>query len=263
MLAPLIDTHCHLDMQPLAADVDAVLTRAEAAGVVQCISIGCAHHVDDVDVALQIAKARPGRVFASTGVHPHDAAGCNAALLDAIARTGSDPACVAIGETGLDYHYDHSPRAQQQEAFRQHIALAKALDKPLIVHTRSAADDTLRILAEEGARDVGGVIHCFSEDAVFAARALDLGFVASFSGIVTFKKATAIRDAAARQPADALLVETDAPYLAPVPHRGKTNEPAFVQHTAACIAQLRGMDIEELGAWSTANARRVFRLPAP
>ena len=194
-------------------------------------------------------------VFASLGVHPHDAE--RDRDLD-FAALWAHPRALAVGEVGLDYHYDHSPRAVQAEVFRRFIALARSLHKPLIIHTRSAAQDTLEILEGEGARDAGGVIHCFSEDRAFASRALDLGFYLSFSGIVTFKSAQAIQDVARFAPADRVLVETDSPYLAPVPMRGKRCEPAFVVHTGAFVAQLRGVEVAHLAALTTENARRCF-----
>lgn len=256
----LFDTHCHLDDPKLGADLEAVLERAQEAGVERMASIGCAKTVADADRALRLAKAHPNRLVATVGVHPHDAQHLDDGLFDAIAAVGEDPTIVAIGEMGLDFYYDNSPREVQAEAFRRQIALARELHKPIVVHTRDAAEATLTILREEEARDVGGIIHCFSEDASFAAAALDLGFVSSFSGIVTFKAAKAVREAAAKQPADAILVETDAPWLAPVPHRGKLNEPSFVAHTARVVAELRGEDPEELAARTTANALRVFGL---
>jgi TatD DNase family protein len=192
------------------------------------------------------------------GVHPHDAKRLDDPLCDAIRDAGADGSVVAIGETGLDFHYDHSPRPAQEEAFRKQISMAKALGKPLVVHTRSAPKETLQILREEQARDVGGIIHCFSEDASFAAAALDLGFVSSFSGIVTFKSALEVQEAVRKQPADALLIETDAPYLAPVPRRGKRNEPAYIAHVAARVAELRGEDPETLAQTVYNNALRVF-----
>jgi TatD DNase family protein len=163
-----------------------------------------------------------------------------------------------VGETGLDFHYDHSPREVQNEAFRKQVQLARKVNKPLIIHTRSAPSETLAILREEKASDVGGIIHCFSEDRAFAQQALDLGFDISFSGIVTFKTATAIQDVAAWAPADRILVETDSPYLSPVPYRGKPCEPAFVVHTAKRVAELRKMSLEDLGQITTANAVRRF-----
>jgi len=254
----LFDTHCHLDDPRLFEELDAVLERATEAGVRRITSIGCASDTSSVTSAIEIARKHPNRISATVGVHPHDARHLDDALCDAILDAGTDPTVVAIGETGLDFHYDHSPHPAQEEAFRRQIAIAKALQKPLVIHTRSAPKDTLRILREEQAKDVGGIIHCFSEDAPFAKAALDLGFVSSFSGIVTFKKAVAVQEAALKQPADALLIETDAPYLAPIPRRGKRNEPAYVAYTAARIAELRGVDPEALGRTSYENAIRIF-----
>jgi TatD DNase family protein len=173
--------------------------------------------------------------------------------LETLAR---EPEVVAVGETGLDFHYDYAPREVQREAFRRQVQLARKLNKPIIVHTRTAPEETLAILREESARDVGGIIHCFSEDRAFAAQALDLGFDISFSGIVTFKTATAIADVAAWAPLDRILVETDSPYLAPIPYRGKPCEPAYVVHTAKKVAELRGIAFEEIAHHTTQNAER-------
>ncbi len=256
----LIDTHCHLDSAKLAPREEEVLANARAAGVSHLITIGCAKDVSSARSALSVARRHPDWISATVGVHPHDASHFNAEVSATIDEVGREEEIVAIGEMGLDYYYDTAPREEQREAFRRQIAIARRLKKPIIVHTRDAAEETLTILREENARDVGGIIHCFSEDASFAKRALDLGFVSSFSGIVTFKSARAIQDAAKQQPRDAILVETDAPYLAPVPFRGKTNEPAFVAHTAKFIAELRGETLEELADMTTRNARRIFRL---
>ena len=256
----LFDTHCHLDDPRFKDDFDEVILRAKEAGVRRIATIGCADSVASVPKAVDIARAHPLWVSATVGVHPHDAKHLSTEVANAIVTHAADEVVVAIGETGLDYHYDHSPRDVQQDAFRRQIAIAKQLKKPIVVHTRSAAEDTLTILREEGASDVGGIIHCFSEDAPFAKAALDLGFVSSFSGIATFKNAKGVREAAQNQPLDALLIETDAPYLAPVPNRGKRNEPAFIAHTARQIAKLRGQDYERICEASYANAMRVFGL---
>jgi TatD DNase family protein len=195
-------------------------------------------------------------------VHPHDAASCDSALEAELARLASAPRVVAIGEIGLDFHYDHSPRAQQEQVFRRFIQLARELKKPIVVHTRTAAEETLQILAEENARDVGGLIHCFSENKPFATRALDLGFDLSFSGIVTFKRALDIQEVAAWAPADRILVETDSPYLAPIPLRGKRCEPAYVLHTARFVAGLRGIPLDELAQQTSQNAQRLLGVSA-
>ena len=255
----LIDTHCHLDPSYFPEGAEAVIARARAQGVTGFVTIGVGRDMDPVRRAVALAAERPD-VWATVGVHPHDASSLDDAAfaeIDALARA---PRVVAVGEVGLDYHYMQSPREVQQEVFRRFVALARAVKKPLVIHTREAAADTLGILEEEGARDVGGVIHCFSEDRPFAERALALGFDLSFSGIVTFKTAQAIKDVAAWAPGDRILVETDSPYLAPVPFRGKKCEPAHVVHTARLVAELRGEALGDLAARTTENARRRFGL---
>ena len=250
------DTHCHLDSEHLPDGPDVVLERARQAGVGAFLCIGVGGLLQ-AQQALAVAERHPD-VFASAGVHPHDAERDGALDFEAL---WAHPRLLAVGEVGLDYHYDHSPRELQAEVFRRYIALARRVRKPLIIHTRSAAEDTLQILEAEGARDAGGVIHCFSEDRAFAARALDLGFYLSFSGIVTFKSARAIQEVAAWAPADRVLVETDSPYLAPVPVRGKPCEPAFVVHTGKYVAALRGVGEDAFAALTTHNAVRCFRVP--
>ncbi len=253
----LIDTHCHLDGKPGTDQApEAWLGRARAAGVIGFVAVGVGS-VARARHAVSLAEQEPD-VVAAVGLHPHDAASWDAASdADLIALLGHERV-VALGEIGLDYHYDRAPRETQQAVFRHFVGVARAAKKPIIVHTRSAPDDTLAILREEGAQDVGGVIHCFSEDRAFAAAALDLGFELSFSGILTFKGAGAIEEVAAWAPEDRLLVETDAPYLAPVPHRGRRCEPAFVRHTAARLAELRRVSPERIAEVTTANARRRF-----
>lgn len=258
MNAPLFDSHCHLDFDSFGEDFDAVIARAKEAGVIKVATIGTGHDVASVAGALRVARAHPDFVIATIGIHPHDASIVNDDVMGEVAALVDDPQVRAVGEVGLDYHYDHSPRDVQQDVFRRFISLAKARKKPLTIHTRNAAADTLRILREENARDVGGIIHCFSEDPEFAKAALEMGFVASFSGIVTFKSATSIREAARLQPLDAILVETDAPYLAPIPYRGKRNEPSYVAKTAEVIAELRGIPYETLCEATTENAFRVY-----
>jgi TatD DNase family protein len=256
----LIDTHCHLDLQYFPEGADEILARALSAGVTGFVCIGVGS-LEQTELALGIA-ARRSDVWATVGVHPHDAASCDAQLEAELLRHAAAPRVVAIGEIGLDFHYDHSPRAQQEAVFRRFIQVARELKKPVVVHTRSAPEETLRILSEEKAADVGGLIHCFSEDKAFAARALDLDFDLSFSGIVTFKRATDIQEVAAWAPADRILVETDSPYLAPVPLRGKRCEPAYVLHTARFVASLRGVPLEELAQQTSQNARRRLGVSA-
>jgi len=255
----LIDTHCHLDSSYFAEGADAVMTRARAQGVTGFVTIGVGRDLGPARRAVELAAACPD-VWATVGVHPHDATALDEAgfaELEALARHAR---VVAVGEIGLDYHYMRSPRELQHAVFRRFVALARAVKKPIVVHTREAAADTLAILEEEGAREVGGIIHCFSEDRPFAEKALALGFDLSFSGIVTFKTAVAIKEVAAWVPGDRMLVETDSPYLAPVPFRGKKCEPAHVVYTARHVAELRGEDFGELAARTTANARRRLRL---
>lgn len=255
----LIDTHCHLDSSYFRDGPDAVIARAIQAGVTGFVCIGVGRDLVPARHAVALAHRRSD-VWSTVGVHPHEASSLDdatAAELDTLAR---DPRVVAVGEIGLDYHYMHSPKDVQQSAFRRLIHLARTVKKPMVIHTREAPADTLAILEEEGARDVGGIIHCFSEDRPFAERALALDFDLSFSGIATFKTAVAIQEVAAWAPADRILVETDSPYLAPIPYRGKKCEPAYVAYTAHHIATLRGTDFETFAAATTENARRRLKL---
>lgn len=255
----LVDTHCHLDAEYFPEGPDAVMARARAAGVRGFVVVGVGRHgLDAARSAVDIARAHVLDVAATVGVHPHDAHGCDEAVASELVELARDPAVVAVGEIGLDYHYDHSPRDVQREVFARLIAAAREVNKPIVVHTREAAEDTLAMLESERARDVGGLIHCFSEDMAFAKRALDLGFYISFSGIVTFKTARAIQEVAAHAPEDRILVETDSPYLSPIPYRGKPCEPAYVVHTAKKVAELRGVSLERVEEVTTANAERRF-----
>lgn len=251
----LVDSHCHLDFDPLGADVPSVLARARENGVghMLCVSVT----LERLPGIIDIARAHP-RVYASVGVHPNEREGRDPTVEELIGLA-EDPRVVAIGETGLDYYRSEGDLAWQHERFRRHIRAARASRKPLIIHTREAADDTLRIMAEEGAGEIGGVMHCFTESREVARRALDLGFYISFSGIVTFRNAETLRAVAREVPADRLLVETDAPYLAPVPYRGKTNEPAYVRHVAECLADVRGTDLDEFARQTTRNFFALFR----
>ena len=257
----LIDTHCHLDPQYFPTGPDDALARAAAVGIRGFIVIGVGHDLAPARAAVELTRRLPQRISAAVGVHPHDAVTLDDVAHAELERLVTEPEVVAVGEIGLDYHYDHSPRETQQAVFARLIQLARVAKKPIVVHTRSAAADTLDILAREGAREVGGVIHCFSEDRAFAERALDLGFDLSFSGIVTFKSSLAIQEVARWAPLDRILVETDSPYLAPVPLRGKPCEPAYVVHTARRVAELRGMAFEALCEATSENAERRFRRP--
>ncbi len=253
----LIDTHCHLETPAFPEGADAIISRANAAGVGGFVVVGVGETLENAERAVSLARARAD-VVAAVAFHPHDARAVDDASFDAVADLAADLRVVAVGEIGLDYHYDHSPRETQAEVFRRFVALARTLAKPVVIHTREAAADTLAILREEHARDVGGIIHCFSEDEAFARAALDLGFYLSFSGIVTFKGAASVQAVAATAPLDRILVETDAPYLAPAPMRGKRCEPAHVARTAARIAELRGLDVEAVACATTENALRLF-----
>ncbi|WP_420142177.1 TatD family hydrolase [Sphingomonas sp.] len=252
----LIDSHCHLNYRGLVEDQAAVLDRARARGVTGMLNISTrAREWDDV---IATADREPD-VWASVGIHPHEADAHPDIDTTRLVDAASHPKVVGIGETGLDYHYDHSDRARQQASFRAHIAASRETGLPLIIHTRSAEDDTAAILAEEMGR--GGfpaLIHCFTASQGFADRMLELGLSISIAGIVTFKNANDLQATAKTIPADRLLIETDAPFLAPVPHRGKTGEPAFVADTAAFIAGLRGEDIETLQDRTAANFLALF-----
>jgi len=254
----LVDTHCHLDPQYFPAGPDEVLERARAAGVGGFVVIGVGTDLGPARAAVALAKRVSERAGAAIGVHPHDALTLDDAAYDELAKLAAEPEVVAIGEIGLDYHYDHSPRDVQKAAFARLVGLARELKKPIVIHTRNAPADTIDILTAEGARDVGGVIHCFSEDQPFAEKALDLGFDVSFSGIVTFKSSLSVQQVARWAPLDRILVETDSPYLAPIPKRGTPNEPAYVVHTARRVAELRGISFEMLAEATTANAERAF-----
>jgi TatD DNase family protein len=253
----LIDTHCHLDFPELSANLETVLDRARAAGVGPVITIST--RVARFDGLRQIVEAYDG-VYCSVGTHPHNAHEELHLTVDDLARLAAHPKVVAIGEVGLDYHYDKSPREAQAECFRLHCAAARATGLPLVVHARQADADVADILeAESGQGTLTGVLHCFTGGAELARRGVDIGFYVSFSGILTFKSAADLRAIAADLPADRILVETDAPYLAPGRYRGQSNEPAFVTETARVLAELRGVPVEELAAQTTRNALTLFR----
>lgn len=255
MATPLTDSHCHLNFKPLHDHLPQVLqsAREQDVGYMLCVSVNMEH----VDEVLAIARNNPN-IFASVGVHPDEQNGREPSIEDLVALAQDDKV-VAIGETGLDYFRIKGDMTWQQERFRRHIRAARASRKPLIVHTREAAADTMRILREEGAENVGGVTHCFTESWETAKLALDLGFYISFSGIVTFAKADSLREVARQVPIDRLLIETDSPYLAPVPKRGKPNEPAYLRHTAQFLAAERNMSLEELAEITTKNFFELFK----
>lgn len=252
----LADSHCHLNYKGLGEQQPAVLARARESGVVAMLNIATRER--EWDEVLATAE-REVDVWATVGIHPHEADEHPHIDTAKLVDRARHPRVVGIGETGLDYYYDHSDRAQQQASFRAHIAASRETGLPLIVHTRDAEEDTASILAEEmGKGAYPGVIHCFTASGDFADKAMDLGFYISISGIVTFKNARDLQETAARLPLDRLLIETDAPFLAPVPHRGKTGEPAFVADTCRFLAQLRGEDPDELADATRANFHKLF-----
>jgi TatD DNase family protein len=252
----LVDHHCHLDFPDLSADLDGVIRRSRAARVGLLVTIST--RVRQFETYRRIAESYDD-VFFTVGTHPHNAHEELDVDPDEIARLSEHPKVAGIGEAGLDYYYDKSPRDAQAEGFRRHIAVARATGLPLEIHTRDAEEDTARILEEEMAKGAfPALLHCFTGTANLARRALALGLYVSFSGVVTFKKSDALRAVAAEVPLDRLLVETDAPFLAPDPYRGKRNEPAYVVHTAAALARVKGITPEELAAASTENFFRLF-----
>ena len=253
----LVDSHCHLNYEGLVEDQEAVLARARAAGVGAFLNISTRQREWDAVVAT--AEREPD-VWASIGIHPHEADQHSDLGEGALLEAAAHPRVIAIGESGLDYHYDKSDRAVQRDLFRTHIAVSRQTGLPLIVHTRDADEDTAAILAEEMEKGAyPALIHCFTASAGFGRRVLQLGLTISISGIVTFKNARELQEFAAEVPADRLLVETDSPFLAPVPHRGKTCEPAFVRSTAEFVAQLRGETVETLADSTTRNFYALFK----
>jgi TatD DNase family protein len=252
----LIDSHCHLDFEALSADLDGVMSRAKAADVTGMVTIST--RVENFATYAGLAE-RYENVWCSVGTHPHNAHEELHITADELVRLSAHPRCVAIGEAGLDYFYDNAPRDAQATGLRRHIAAARITGLPLVIHSRQADEDMAAILEEEAGQGAFPfVLHCFTAGPELARRALALGGYISFSGIITFKNAQEIREVASFVPADRYLVETDAPYLAPIPHRGQSNEPAFVRHTAEKLAEVRGIDLETLGAQTTANFARLF-----
>jgi TatD DNase family protein len=254
----LFDTHAHLHFPDFADDLPDVLARARAAGVRRFVTIGTDVETSRAAVAL---AAREPDVWASVGIHPHDADGATPETLGEIARLARAPRVVAVGEIGLDWFRNLSPREAQESAFRRQLALAREVKRPVLVHCRDAHDDVLRILGEERASDLGGIMHCFSGDVAIARRCLELGFLVSLAGPVTYRNARALPEVARWVPGDRLVIETDCPYLPPQAHRGKRNEPAYLALTAAHVAELRGEPLDTLAARLTANARAMLGVP--
>lgn len=252
----LIDSHCHLDFEALSADLDGVLARAAAVGVTGMVTIST--RVENFSTYAGIAERYPN-VWCSVGTHPHNADQELHIQTDDLVRLSAHPRCIAIGEAGLDYFYDNAPREAQATGLRRHIAASRITGLPLVIHSRAADEDMANILEEESrAGAFPFVLHCFTAGKKLAESALALGGYISFSGIVTFKNAQEIQDVAKLVPADRYIVETDSPYLAPIPHRGQSNEPSFVRHTAEKVAEIRGISLEQLAAETTANFGRLF-----
>ncbi|MFQ5328883.1 MAG: TatD family hydrolase [Thermodesulfobacteriota bacterium] len=255
----LIDTHAHLDDKRFAEDREEVIKGAGAAGVEHIITVACWDQERGFDPALKIAESHEN-IYVAIGVHPHDARLAGDETFGQMESLARREKVVAIGETGLDYHYDNSPREIQQEVFRRQLRLAASLNLPVIIHTREADKDTLAILKEERVGETGGVLHCFSGGYEMARECLDMGLLLSFTGIITFPKATALHDVVKKVPVERMLVETDCPYLAPVPHRGKRNEPSYVVETAKRIAELKGLSLDDVARITTLNAQGLFAI---
>jgi TatD DNase family protein len=252
----LVDSHVHLDHEQFRQDLDALIGRAHEQGIHRMLTIGTGDGPPKLDCAIELA-ARHAGVSATVGVHPHEASKANASTFDELRSFLREPSVVALGEIGLDYHYDFSPREVQRDVFVEQLRLAREAGKPVIIHTREAWPDTVDVLRREWTGP--GIMHCFTGDEQQAREALDLGFHLSFGGVLTFNKAESVRQAAAIVPDDRLLVETDAPYLAPIPYRGKRNEPAFMVETVRKLAAVRGTDPDHIAAITTANFERLTR----
>jgi TatD DNase family protein len=256
----LVDSHCHLDFPELQADLPGVLSRMRDNGVAHALTISTT--LETFPAVREVARAH-ANLWCSAGVHPDERRDGREVTREELNAMSDDPKVVAIGETGLDYFRVEGETEWQRERFRTHIRAARDCGKPLVIHTRASAADTLRLMREEGAAEVGGVMHCFTESWEVAQAAMDMGFLISFSGIVTFKNAVDLKEVARRVPLESMLVETDSPYLAPVPHRGKSNQPAFVKHVAEEIARLRGIDMAEVARATTQNFFRLFSHARP
>jgi TatD DNase family protein len=251
----LVDSHCHLDDKQFDPDRNEVIARALAAGVERMMAIGTGDGPPDLEAALRLARQH-AFIYATVGVHPHDAAKATPETFAAMEALATEPKVLAIGEIGLDYHYDFSPRDVQRDVFIRQLKLASRAGKPIVIHTREAWDDTLLVLREHWSGS--GIIHCFSGGPEEARQALDLGFYLSFGGVLTFPKAEALREAARLAPEGRMLIETDAPYLAPVPKRGKRNEPAFMLETARRLAEVRGTTPERIAEVTAENFERLM-----
>jgi len=255
----LIDSHAHIQGKEYAGEAEAVIERARAAGVDIVIAVGGAGEMSSNTEAVALAAQFDG-VYATVGMHPHDAKDVGADELQSLTALAASPKVVAIGETGLDYYYNHSPHDVQQRVFSQFIHMARDTDLPIVVHERDAAQEAADLLRREGAGKLRGVIHCFTGSYEAARAYLELGFYLSFTGIITFKNADPLRDVVRQVPLERMLVETDSPYLTPVPHRGKRNEPAYVRFVAKTIAQVKEVAVEEVARVTTENVKELFRI---
>ncbi len=256
----LFDSHAHLDLKGATkASVDALLDRAWSEGLHGIVAIAGATNVGAYATTLSIADGDP-RIYTAAGIHPHTGSQATPDALDKLRYALDHRKVVALGEIGLDYHYNHSTPAEQRKAFISQIRMAHEVELPIVVHTREADEDTIAIIRDEGADEIGGVIHCFSSGKTLADAALEMGFYLSFSGIVTFPKADEVQSVATQAPADRILAETDAPFLAPIPKRGRINEPAYVRYVVTKLAELRGMDPEEMAETIFENTRKCFRI---
>lgn len=254
----LFDTHAHLHFEAFAGDLDAVLARARAAGVQRILTVGT--DVADSRAAVALAARAPG-LWAAVGIHPHDAGGAGDGALEEIARLLEAPRVVAVGEVGLDFYRDLSPRREQERVFRALVALARRASRPLVIHCRNAYAEVLRVLAEERAHEVGGIMHCFAGDVDTARRCLELGFLISLAGPLTYPRPGPLPAVARWVPLDRLVVETDCPFLPPQGHRGQRNEPAYLPVTVARLAELRGDSVDLVAEWTTRNARSLLHVP--
>lgn len=255
----LIDSHCHIQGKEYAGEAEAVIARARAAGIETLIVVGGAGEMSSNNEAVALAQ-RHENVYATVGMHPHDAKDVGADELASLQELATSPKVVAIGETGLDYYYNHSPHDVQRRVFGQFIGMARATQLPIVVHERDAAKEAAELLRVEGQGALRGVIHCFTGDYEAACAYLDLGFYLSFTGIITFKNAEPLRDVVRRVPLERMFVETDSPYLTPVPHRGKRNEPAFVRFVAETVARVKGIGLDEVARVTTDNVGALFNI---
>ncbi|TVR03969.1 MAG: TatD family deoxyribonuclease [Deltaproteobacteria bacterium] len=255
-----IDTHCHLELHRYGDELPFVLQRARDNGVARMVAIGSGGTLATCEEAVRLAEAHPD-IHAVIGFHPHEASAFDFDAAQGVAEFAEHPRVVAVGETGLDYHYAFSPPVVQEDAFRQQIEIARMVGKPLVIHNRESDEDCIRILQDSPAGSVGGVIHCFTSGWDLAKVALDLGFYIGFTGIVSFRNGEDVRDVLRRVPQDRIVIETDSPFLAPVPHRGRRNEPAWVVDVARAVADTLGLSLEEVARITTENACRLYRLP--